>query len=482
MQQDREQRRVLGAPDLVDEVLAVPQDPLEVQGVRGHAVAYAGLELVGVLPVEGRDLQQCVLKVLHHHTDLAHVLALGEVAHVDLPVQGEGRGRADEAFDLRARKVLRAGGERRDGDRAVQVALLSHVFSVDVEDLHSPALIGKADLHMHFKTPWPQQRLVDEVHAIRHADEEDVVERVHAIDLRQQLVYDAVVHARAVLSGAAGLADGVDLVKDDHVQLGALTLHLVLLLCIRKEVSDVLFRLAHILVQDFRSVDDLRFSGLEELGKLPGDEGLARARRPVEQHASDVVDAEIPHDAGRERPRREGAPEDVAELLGEAADAELLEVEVRPEDAAVLHLVAQHVQLPRGPLLEVELRHRAEHARGDLGRGSAVAEVDGHEAQHGQLQHLPLDVQDERLRGRQDLLLKPLTEDRLNLLILYLYSWVLGCGLHKEVYLALARPQIKSWWRDKLFHKHVHAHTNSRIFALHLPERYVPWGDTAVNF
>lgn len=54
---------------------------------------------------------------------------------------------------------------------------------------------------------------------VGHANQQDVVEGVHAVDLGQQLVDDGVVRARAVAHAAALPADGVDLVKDDDVQL-----------------------------------------------------------------------------------------------------------------------------------------------------------------------------------------------------------------------------------------------------------------------
>ena len=59
---------------------------------------------------------------------------------------------------------------------------------------------------------------------VGHPDDEDVVERVHAVDLGQQLVHHGVGHARAVGDGAPLLADGVDLVEDHDVKHAALAL------------------------------------------------------------------------------------------------------------------------------------------------------------------------------------------------------------------------------------------------------------------
>ena len=52
-----------------------------------------------------------------------------------------------------------------------------------------------------------------------HANEQDVVEGVHSINLGQQLVDDGVVGAGAVPHAATLPADGINLIKDDDVQL-----------------------------------------------------------------------------------------------------------------------------------------------------------------------------------------------------------------------------------------------------------------------
>lgn len=49
-------------------------------------------------------------------------------------------------------------------------------------------------------------------------DDQDVVELLHAVNLRKQLVDYGVVHARAAGARASLLADGVQLIKDDDMQ------------------------------------------------------------------------------------------------------------------------------------------------------------------------------------------------------------------------------------------------------------------------
>ena len=56
-----------------------------------------------------------------------------------------------------------------------------------------------------------------------------------------------------------------------------------LLLGVRKELSDVLFRLTDELIQNFWPIDDLRFPGIQHLAYLSGHEGLSRTGRPVQE-------------------------------------------------------------------------------------------------------------------------------------------------------------------------------------------------------
>lgn len=49
-------------------------------------------------------------------------------------------------------------------------------------------------------------------------DDQDVVELLHAVNLRKQLVDHGVVHACAAGARASLLADGIQLIKDDDMQ------------------------------------------------------------------------------------------------------------------------------------------------------------------------------------------------------------------------------------------------------------------------
>mmetsp|Transcript_139196 Transcript_139196/g.444859 ORF Transcript_139196/g.444859 Transcript_139196/m.444859 type:complete len:227 (+) Transcript_139196:1710-2390(+) len=126
----------------------------------------------------------------------------------------------------------------------------------------------------------------------------------------------------------------------------------------------------------------------------------------MQEHAFDVADAQVPHDMRREDTGSERPPEDVRELLVQAADAYVLKVEVGPEDAARLHLVAQHVALPRGSILVIDLCLVAEDADLELARRSAVTKIQRPKALHGDLQEQTLVVQSDGLVDREGLALE----------------------------------------------------------------------------
>lgn len=149
-------------------------------------------------------------------------------------------------------------------------------------------------------------------------DDQDVVQLLHAVNLRQKLVDHGVVHACAAGARASLLADGVQLVEDDDmepavgsqlgtgqvefnnrsVRFGYSSEHvetrahpLLLLLCVGEQLADVGLRLSHVLVEDLRAVDDLRLAGVEHLANLPGHQSLTTARRPEQQDTLHVLAA-----------------------------------------------------------------------------------------------------------------------------------------------------------------------------------------------
>jgi len=84
------------------------------------------------------------------------------------------------------------------------------------------------------------------------------------------LIYDTVADTSPTSSAATSLfADSVQFVENDDVQAALFTLLLVLFLCVCKQLSNVLFGLTDILVEYFRSVNDLGFLSFERSKSFP---------------------------------------------------------------------------------------------------------------------------------------------------------------------------------------------------------------------
>ena len=84
---------------------------------------------------------------------------------------------------------------------------------MNVKNLPSTALVWQAHLDLELQAPRSQHRGVEEVAAIRDPDDEDVIERLHPVELREQLIDDVVVdHGGGGAAAASRLHDGVDFV------------------------------------------------------------------------------------------------------------------------------------------------------------------------------------------------------------------------------------------------------------------------------
>mmetsp|Transcript_11509 Transcript_11509/g.26200 ORF Transcript_11509/g.26200 Transcript_11509/m.26200 type:complete len:231 (-) Transcript_11509:156-848(-) len=192
----------------------------------------------------------------------------------------------------------------------------------------------------------------------------------------------------------------------------------------------------------------------------------------MQQHPSDMVDAEVANDVGRERTRREGPAEDVPELLREATDTQLFEVEVRPEYAPVLDLVAEDVELARGPLHKLKLRHGAQRARVHLGRRRAIAQVYGQQTRHAELQERRLDVEHHELALGEHKPREPIREDLLEVLVgdLKRLHSIGGLPLVEEVHLQLAGSKVEGRRRHEALDEDFLQLAYPRVVTVYLAE------------
>ena len=101
-----------------------------------------------------------------------------------MPVERETGSTLDQTTDLSPREVLGESGQFFQVNVRIHDAIVPHLGGVDRQDLEATVLIWKRDLHVHFQTTRTQQRFIDHVEAIRHANNQNVVELVDTIHLR----------------------------------------------------------------------------------------------------------------------------------------------------------------------------------------------------------------------------------------------------------------------------------------------------------
>jgi hypothetical protein len=155
---------------------------------------------------------------------------------------------------------------------------------VDLEDGHAAAQVRPVEDDLAVEAAGAQQRRVQDVRAVGGGDDDHVGVRVEAVHLDEDLVEGLLaLVVGAAEAGAALAADGVDLVDEDDA--GRIALGLV------EEVADAAGADAD------EHLDELGAGDGEEgharfAGDGSGEQRLAGARRPDEEHAARDARAE----------------------------------------------------------------------------------------------------------------------------------------------------------------------------------------------
>mmetsp|Transcript_5253 Transcript_5253/g.12581 ORF Transcript_5253/g.12581 Transcript_5253/m.12581 type:complete len:217 (+) Transcript_5253:362-1012(+) len=182
---------------------------------------------------------------------------------------------------------------------------------MDLQDLHSSLLVGQRDLHLSIQSTRSQQGGVQGVGAVRGHDDLDPAQVVEAVQLVQKFHQSSL--DLSVCRGALGeslAANGIDLVHEDDARL--------MFLGIAEHLSDDTGALSDVLVDDGTG-HDLDEASDHVVRHGPGQQGLACARRSVEQDSLGCLDAH----ALEELWVCEGQLDDLTHLtnlLGEATD------------------------------------------------------------------------------------------------------------------------------------------------------------------
>src|SRR5574338_338975 len=317
-------------------------DPGPVVGVRGVRQVLVLLELLADRLVDVFRLDPALAgvdqplhglllgardDVLDHRTarevleveDLALALRVGDLEELVLVgrrVHALDGLRDQAAHDLRrvaAPALLRLLVERQIGGEVLR------------EDVVGGLAVRPVHLDLEVEAAGPQHRRVDQVLAVAGADHDHVLQRLDAVDLRQELRHHGGLHVGGD-ARPAHAEERVHLVEEDHdghVLAGLLARPL-------EHLADLVLRLADILVEQLRTLH------VEEVGRrlAPGalldalreavrdrlrDERLAAARRAVEQDALRRRELVVREDVRVEVRQLDGVAQDL-DLLVEAAD------------------------------------------------------------------------------------------------------------------------------------------------------------------
>src|SRR5438270_206492 len=122
-------------------------------------------------------------------------------------------------------------------------------LEVTAEDLPSRGLVGALDLDLHVEAAGTEDGGVDEVLAVRGAHHDDVLQRLHAVDLRQQLRHDRVLDVGG--DPAASRAEQRVHLVEEHDDREALV---GLLLRALEDHPDLALGLADVLVEQLRAL------------------------------------------------------------------------------------------------------------------------------------------------------------------------------------------------------------------------------------
>src|SRR4051812_36263839 len=220
-----------------------------------------------------------LLRAGDHAHDPLFELDLGDLALA--VARAQQRRLVDQVRQVGAGEAGGLAGQRVDVD-LLRERLAARV---DLEDLRAALAVGAVDDDLAVEAARAQQRGIEDVRTVRGGDQDDVVLHLEAVHLDEQLVERLLaLVVTAAEAGAAVAPDGVDLVHEDDA--GRVLLGLL------EEVAHAAGADAHEHLDEVRARDrEERHAGLA--GHRAGQQRLAGARGPVEQHAL--------RDAGAER-------------------------------------------------------------------------------------------------------------------------------------------------------------------------------------
>ena len=94
--------------------------------------------------------------------------------------------------------------DKSPNDTAVTATCPSLHDKSHLQDLEATFVIWQPNLNLHLQPPWPQQGFIQHVLPVGHANQQDVVQGVNAINLGQELIDNGVMHPSTTVDTASG--------------------------------------------------------------------------------------------------------------------------------------------------------------------------------------------------------------------------------------------------------------------------------------
>ncbi len=253
--------------------------PRQVEGRRG----VPGLVHRQTMALLGLDRQRP--HRAHHHL-VARLLQVRCRDRRRLAPRGIDRRLVEQVLQIRAGKSRRAVGDRREFLRVGQ----RQVLRMDAEDRAPPRPVRQRQLDMPVEASGPEQRRVEHVRPVGRSQHHHRLAPAETVEFGQDLVQRLLALVMAAAEPrAAGPADAVEFVDEDHR---------------RGDLARGFEHLAHPPGADAdEDLDEFRAGGREERhvrlpGQRLGQERLAGARRPHQQHAVRHGRADLPEALG----------------------------------------------------------------------------------------------------------------------------------------------------------------------------------------
>lgn len=81
----------------------------------------------------------------------------------------------------------------------------------------SAFFVWQTDFDMHFESARPKDSLVQKIFPISHANNNDIIQSLHTIDIREKLVDNLVINIGSTRVHASLFTNRIDLIENDNV-------------------------------------------------------------------------------------------------------------------------------------------------------------------------------------------------------------------------------------------------------------------------